>query len=99
MDRETSYDFYKSVYISFQSALQGVAIAPVNAAARPGGSLIRRRLESFASYRDLLSPYGFEVLTAPEGQDAISLLQARSDDAELKPAVDSGEALPRGGAA
>ena len=27
------------------------------------------------SYRDLLSPYGFEVLTAPDGQDAIPLVE------------------------
>jgi DNA-binding response OmpR family regulator len=32
-----------------------------------------------ASYRDLLSPYGFEVLTAPNGQDAIPLVEQHPD--------------------
>ena len=32
-----------------------------------------------ASYRDLLSPYGFEVLTAPDGQDAIPLVEKHPD--------------------
>jgi CheY-like chemotaxis protein len=32
-----------------------------------------------ASYRDLLSPYGFEVLTAPDGQDAIPLVEQNPD--------------------
>ena len=32
-----------------------------------------------ASYRDLLSPYGFEVLTAPNGQDAMPLVEQHPD--------------------
>jgi DNA-binding response OmpR family regulator len=32
-----------------------------------------------ASYRDLLSPYGFEVLTAPDGQDAIAIVEQHPD--------------------
>jgi DNA-binding response OmpR family regulator len=32
-----------------------------------------------ASYRDLLSPYGFEVLTAPDGQDAIPIVEKNPD--------------------
>ncbi|HKB79262.1 MAG TPA: response regulator [Thermoanaerobaculia bacterium] len=32
-----------------------------------------------ASYRDLLMPYGFEVLTAPDGQDAIPLVERNPD--------------------
>ncbi len=32
-----------------------------------------------ASYRDLLAPYGFEVLTAPDGQDAIPLVEQNPD--------------------
>jgi len=32
-----------------------------------------------ASYRDLLSPYGFEVLTAPDGTDAIPLVENNPD--------------------
>jgi len=32
-----------------------------------------------ASYRDLLSPYGFEVLTAPDGQQAIPLVEQNPD--------------------
>ena len=32
-----------------------------------------------ASYRDLLSPYGFEVLTAPDGADAIPLVEKNPD--------------------
>jgi CheY-like chemotaxis protein len=32
-----------------------------------------------ASYRDLLSPYGFEVLTAPDGQEAIPLVEKNPD--------------------
>lgn len=32
-----------------------------------------------ASYRDLLSPYGFEVLTAPDGEDAIPIVQQNPD--------------------
>src|SRR5436190_22898752 len=32
-----------------------------------------------ASYRDLLSPYGFEVLTAPDGQDAIPIVEDNPD--------------------
>lgn len=32
-----------------------------------------------ASYRDLLSPYGFEVLTAPDGQDAIGIVEENPD--------------------
>jgi DNA-binding response OmpR family regulator len=32
-----------------------------------------------ASYRDLLTPYGFEVLTAPDGQDAIPLVEQHPD--------------------
>jgi DNA-binding response OmpR family regulator len=32
-----------------------------------------------ASYRDLLSPYGFEVLTAPDGQDAVPLVEKNPD--------------------
>src|ERR1700680_284221 len=31
------------------------------------------------SYRDLLSPYGFEVLTAPNGEDAIPLVEKNPD--------------------
>ena len=31
------------------------------------------------SYRDLLSPYGFEVLTASDGQDAIPLVERNPD--------------------
>lgn len=32
-----------------------------------------------ASYRDLLSPYGFEVLTAPDGQEAIPIVEQHPD--------------------
>src|ERR1700753_1718188 len=32
-----------------------------------------------ASYRDLLSPYGFEVLTAADGEKAIPLVEANPD--------------------
>jgi len=32
-----------------------------------------------ASYRDLLTPYGFEVLTAPDGEDAIPLVERNPD--------------------
>ncbi|MEO8035530.1 MAG: response regulator [Acidobacteriota bacterium] len=32
-----------------------------------------------ASYRDLLSPYGFEVLTAADGQDAIPIVEKNPD--------------------
>jgi DNA-binding response OmpR family regulator len=32
-----------------------------------------------ASYRDLLSPYGFEVLTAPDGQEAIPIVDNNPD--------------------
>lgn len=32
-----------------------------------------------ASYRDLLSPYGFEVLTAPDGQAAIPIVEQNPD--------------------
>jgi DNA-binding response OmpR family regulator len=32
-----------------------------------------------ASYRDLLSPYGFEVLTAPDGRQAIPLVEQNPD--------------------
>ena len=32
-----------------------------------------------ASYRDLLSPYGFEVLTAPDGQEAIGIVERNPD--------------------
>ncbi len=32
-----------------------------------------------ASYRDLLSPYGFEVLTAPDGAEAITLVEKNPD--------------------
>ena len=32
-----------------------------------------------ASYRDLLSPYGFEVLTAPDGQVAIGIVEENPD--------------------
>ncbi|HKO55160.1 MAG TPA: response regulator [Thermoanaerobaculia bacterium] len=31
------------------------------------------------SYRDLLSPYGFEVLTAPDGQEAIPIVEQNPD--------------------
>jgi DNA-binding response OmpR family regulator len=30
-------------------------------------------------YRDLLSPYGFEVLTAPDGQDAMTVVEKHPD--------------------
>jgi two-component system KDP operon response regulator KdpE len=32
-----------------------------------------------ASYRDLLSPYGFEVLTAPDGREAIPIVEQNPD--------------------
>jgi DNA-binding response OmpR family regulator len=32
-----------------------------------------------ASYRDLLSPYGFEVLTAPDGNEAIAIVEKNPD--------------------
>lgn len=32
-----------------------------------------------ASYRDLLSPYGFEVLTAPDGEEAITVVEQNPD--------------------
>jgi len=32
-----------------------------------------------ASYRDLLSPYGFEVLTAPDGEQAIPIVEKNPD--------------------
>jgi DNA-binding response OmpR family regulator len=32
-----------------------------------------------ASYRDLLTPYGFEVLTAPDGEDAIPIVESNPD--------------------
>jgi len=32
-----------------------------------------------ASYRDLLSPYGFEVLTAPDGSEAIPIVEQNPD--------------------
>ena len=32
-----------------------------------------------ASYRDLLSPYGFEVLCAPDGEDAIEIVEKNPD--------------------
>lgn len=36
-------------------------------------------LRLLASYRDLLSPYGFEVLTAPDGQEAITIVEKNPD--------------------
>src|SRR5260221_14434263 len=36
-------------------------------------------LKLLASYRDLLSPYGFEVLTAPNGQEAMPLVEQHPD--------------------
>lgn len=36
-------------------------------------------LRLLASYRDLLSPYGFEVLTAPDGTDAMSIVEKNPD--------------------
>jgi DNA-binding response OmpR family regulator len=32
-----------------------------------------------ASYRDLLSPYGFQVLTAPDGNEAIAIVEKNPD--------------------
>lgn len=32
-----------------------------------------------ASYRDLLSPYGFEVLTAPDGREAMTVVEENPD--------------------
>jgi hypothetical protein len=32
-----------------------------------------------ASYRDLLTPYGFEVLTAPDGTDAVPIVEQNPD--------------------
>lgn len=32
-----------------------------------------------ASYRDLLAPYGFEILTAPDGTEAIPLVEKNPD--------------------
>jgi DNA-binding response OmpR family regulator len=32
-----------------------------------------------ASYKDLLTPYGFEVLTAPDGQEAMAVVGAHPD--------------------
>ncbi len=32
-----------------------------------------------ASYRDLLSPYGFEVLTAPDGEVAMTIVESHPD--------------------
>jgi CheY-like chemotaxis protein len=36
-------------------------------------------LRLLASYRDLLSPYGFEVLTAEDGNEAITLVEKNPD--------------------
>ena len=36
-------------------------------------------MKLLASYRDLLSPYGFEVLTAPDGQQAIGIVEEHPD--------------------
>jgi CheY-like chemotaxis protein len=36
-------------------------------------------LRLLASYRDLLSPYGFEVLTAPDGTDAMPIVEKNPD--------------------
>jgi DNA-binding response OmpR family regulator len=36
-------------------------------------------LKLLASYRDLLLPYGFEVLTAPDGEQAITLVEQNPD--------------------
>ncbi|MGH9456341.1 MAG: response regulator transcription factor [Thermoanaerobaculia bacterium] len=36
-------------------------------------------LKLLASYRDLLLPYGFEVLTAPDGEKAIALVEQNPD--------------------
>jgi DNA-binding response OmpR family regulator len=36
-------------------------------------------VQLLASYSALLSPYGFEVLTAPDGQDAIPLVEQNPD--------------------
>ena len=36
-------------------------------------------LRLLASYRDLLSPYGFEVLTAPDGTDAMTIVEKNPD--------------------
>ena len=36
-------------------------------------------LRLLASYRDLLSPYGFEVLTAPDGEDARTIVENNPD--------------------
>jgi CheY-like chemotaxis protein len=36
-------------------------------------------IKVLALYRDLLSPHGFEVLTAPDGADAIALVEKHPD--------------------
>lgn len=36
-------------------------------------------IKLLASYRDLLSPYGFEVLTAPDGREAVPLVEKNPD--------------------
>ena len=58
---------------------------PVSIRARRAPSKLRKLLvidddtRLLASYRDLLSPYGFEVLTAPDGEDAIPLVEKHPD--------------------
>lgn len=41
--------------------------------------LIEDDANTLASYRDLLMPHGFEVLTAPDGQQAIPLVEENPD--------------------
>lgn len=36
-------------------------------------------LRLLASYRDLLSPYGFEIITAPDGREAMPLVDEHPD--------------------
>ena len=36
-------------------------------------------IKLLASYRDLLSPYGFEVLTAPDGKEAVTIVERHPD--------------------
>src|SRR5207248_8981066 len=60
-------------------------VSPVSIRARRAPFKVRKLLvidddtRLLASYRDLLSPYGFEVLTAPDGQEAIDIVEQNPD--------------------
>lgn len=82
---ELSGSSERTLQSAYDVGISGKQVLALAVRARRGQQTLRKLLvidddlKLLTSYRELLAPYGFEVLTAPDGEEAITIVQKNPD--------------------